>query len=456
SVDIHPGSLGKAANSFLLNTDSQGHPQELRPDGLVKRMTEELALFKKKQPTKLTENKLKFSRDKLDDLLNDLCEKVIKGQKEAPDFYGMVAAAVIDPTGRLATGINYLYGNQRIHAERDAIDNYEKKYGELPSDSIVVTTLSPCNQDTGDIKEITCTQVLNNKNIKIAYCGYMDPTQHRDDNDFKILITKNEKIEKMCKELADTFLKKQIKENTELDELKINNVNGLGATPGYVGTKVLMKPSVFLKLALPIRSLTPKDKESIDFIKKSLDNPGIATPFLQLDIPEDWIKKENNKKPASVKGHEGRHRMMAIQSTEGDIPVEIYLIPRGYDNKQALKSHPEWIEELNNGLINESGQYMTGPFFQGGVAETKGIGINVYEGGVNPITGAGAVKLDDPALRKPKKEPLVKPVAAIPGGVKVDIKQHNKQSPQTYNKHGKLTKENFADKKGHGRPVDRK
>jgi hypothetical protein len=46
SVDIHPGSLGKAANSFLLNTDSQGHPQELRPDGLVKRMTEELARFK--------------------------------------------------------------------------------------------------------------------------------------------------------------------------------------------------------------------------------------------------------------------------------------------------------------------------------------------------------------------------------------------------------------------------
>ena len=206
SVDIHPGSLGKAANSFLLNTDSQGHPQELRPDGLVKRMTEELALFKKKQTTKLTENKLKFSRDKLDSLLNDLCEKVIKGQEKAPDFYGMVAAAVIDPTGRLATGINYLYGNERIHAERDAIDNYEKKYGELPPDCIVVTTLSPCNQDTGDIKEITCTEVLNQKNIKIAYCGYKDPTQHRDDNDFKILITKNEKIEKMCKELADTFL----------------------------------------------------------------------------------------------------------------------------------------------------------------------------------------------------------------------------------------------------------
>jgi hypothetical protein len=46
TVDVHPGALGKAANSFLLNTNSQGHPQELRPDGLVKRMAEELAMFK--------------------------------------------------------------------------------------------------------------------------------------------------------------------------------------------------------------------------------------------------------------------------------------------------------------------------------------------------------------------------------------------------------------------------
>lgn len=46
SVDIHPGAIGKAANAFLLNTDAQGHPQELRPDGLVKRMMNEYLEFK--------------------------------------------------------------------------------------------------------------------------------------------------------------------------------------------------------------------------------------------------------------------------------------------------------------------------------------------------------------------------------------------------------------------------
>lgn len=47
TVDVKPGAIGRAANAFLLNTDSQGHPQELRPDGKVKRMMEELNLFKR-------------------------------------------------------------------------------------------------------------------------------------------------------------------------------------------------------------------------------------------------------------------------------------------------------------------------------------------------------------------------------------------------------------------------
>ena len=46
--DIKPGQVGKEANKLALNTNSQGKPQELRPDGLVERMMEELELFKKK------------------------------------------------------------------------------------------------------------------------------------------------------------------------------------------------------------------------------------------------------------------------------------------------------------------------------------------------------------------------------------------------------------------------
>ena len=47
TVDVRPGATGKAANAFLLNTDAQGHPQMLRPDGMVQRMMEEFNNFKK-------------------------------------------------------------------------------------------------------------------------------------------------------------------------------------------------------------------------------------------------------------------------------------------------------------------------------------------------------------------------------------------------------------------------
>lgn len=163
-----------------------------------------------------TEPKLKFGRDKLDALLTDLCELLIKKQQENPDFYGMVAAAVIDTKGRVATGVNYLYGNERIHAERAAIDKYEEEYGELPKGSIVVTTLSPCSQDTHDNRQgCCCSELLNHKGVKLAYCGYKDPTQENKQDNFVTIITSNSKIEELCKRFADTFLKKELNETKD-------------------------------------------------------------------------------------------------------------------------------------------------------------------------------------------------------------------------------------------------
>ena len=43
--DVRPGATGKAANAFKLNTDSQGHPQIARANGLVSRLHEEFKRF---------------------------------------------------------------------------------------------------------------------------------------------------------------------------------------------------------------------------------------------------------------------------------------------------------------------------------------------------------------------------------------------------------------------------
>lgn len=149
----------------------------------------------------------KFRPEVLDLVLADLCGMVIQAQQSDPDHWGMVAAAVLDPRGRLATGVNYVKGDGRVHAERAAIDNYEQEYGELPRGCIVITTLSPCSQDTKDNRHgESCTDLLNNKRVKLAWCGYKDPTQE-DRNDFTEVVSSNSKLQQLCKKLADTFLK---------------------------------------------------------------------------------------------------------------------------------------------------------------------------------------------------------------------------------------------------------
>ena len=157
--------------------------------------------------------KTKYSNEQLDAVLVELCEIVLEGQQDNPDFNGLVAAAVIDPKGRLVTGLNYLYGNYRVHAERAAIDKYEEEYGEVPQGSIVVTTLSPCSDRMDSRYEESCTDLLNSKKIKLAYCGYNDPTQENTQDKFITIVTENSKLKALCKKLADTFLKKHIDEN---------------------------------------------------------------------------------------------------------------------------------------------------------------------------------------------------------------------------------------------------
>jgi hypothetical protein len=61
--------------------------------------------------------------------------------------------------------------------------------------------------------EESCADLLNSKGIKVAYCGYNDPTQENTQDKFVTIITENSKLKALCKKFADTFLKKDIDEN---------------------------------------------------------------------------------------------------------------------------------------------------------------------------------------------------------------------------------------------------
>lgn len=147
-----------------------------------------------------------------------------------------------------------------------------------------------------------------------------------------------------------------------IDEYKADNKDGLGAVPynqdvDYFGMRVLMKPSTFLKLALPLNNPT-----SVDFIAKHMQDGGsLGSPFIDLEIPPEWEDGDYSK-PARVRGHEGRNRMMAIQKLEGDDPVQVHFFPKG--GLRARHLTPDVVKALQQGLINQEGnRLIKGPLF---------------------------------------------------------------------------------------------
>jgi pyrimidine deaminase RibD-like protein len=157
--------------------------------------------------------------EKLDGILADLCELVVRGQQNNPNKFGVVAAAVLDPNNELVSALNYKRGDKNVHAERAAIDLYRSTIGEIPAGSIIITTCSPCSEDHDETAQgrygESCTDVINNSKVRKVYCGYEDPSQnHRDDKKFHVMASRNPKIHELCHMFASTWL------NTEqLDEL---------------------------------------------------------------------------------------------------------------------------------------------------------------------------------------------------------------------------------------------
>lgn len=151
-------------------------------------------------------------RQKLDSILVELCEMIIDGKKKDPDYYGMVASCVLDTKNNKVCAVNYFKSaGKRVHGERAAIDKYQKKYGKIPPDSIIITTCSPCSEDMSERYGDSCTDLIDSLGIRKVYSGYSDPTQDESDNynykKFHVETTKNKQIESLCKKFADTFLK---------------------------------------------------------------------------------------------------------------------------------------------------------------------------------------------------------------------------------------------------------
>lgn len=146
---------------------------------------------------------------KLDKYLAELCDMIDRDGNDAGN--GMVAAGVLSLTHPYIARLSSIQSDGKsTHAERNAIDAFESEYGPITEGTVIITTLSPCNErhDTTAKERVgeSCTDLINSKGILKVYCGFMDPTQDDDTREFNIIETSNEDIRHRCKQYADTFL----------------------------------------------------------------------------------------------------------------------------------------------------------------------------------------------------------------------------------------------------------
>ena len=149
-----------------------------------------------------------------------------------------------------------------------------------------------------------------------------------------------------------------------VNELKINNASGIGAVPnnqqiGYLGLQVVMRPSMFLELASPLDAKSADERETIEYIKKNLDEKGVGAPWLTVVIPEAW-ESDDFSQMAHVRDHDGRHRMHSILEQEGNDPVEVHIIVPHMRRRHITDA---MVDQLRSGMLNQQGQYVSGPVF---------------------------------------------------------------------------------------------
>ena len=149
-----------------------------------------------------------------------------------------------------------------------------------------------------------------------------------------------------------------------LAELKIDNKQGLGAVPHnadvhYFGLQVVMRPSMFLKLSLPLDKNSPDEQATIQHLRQQINDKGFGAPFLTIAVPEAW-ENDDFSLEAKVRDHDGRHRMYAILDEQGDRPVETHIFLPHFRRRDITDGI---IDNLRNGILNQSGQYVSGPIF---------------------------------------------------------------------------------------------
>ena len=144
---------------------------------------------------------------------------------------------------------------------------------------------------------------------------------------FKQFIQEDDKI--YAKQIFDAppWSPPEAEGNYKIGNITFSAKDGLGAVPlnqsvyyhGFVG---MVKPSIFLDLALPHSGSRDVDSSKIEKLVK--EGYALGIPFLMISLS----KVESGGLP-EIKGHEGRARMLLVKRLNGDAPVPVHFFLQG-------------------------------------------------------------------------------------------------------------------------------
>ncbi len=139
----------------------------------------------------------------------------------------------------------------------------------------------------------------------------------------------------------------------------IDTLHGIGAVSLHADTArviVEMRPSVFSKLAHALDVDSESAARIIPWVRARLSSRGIGHSVLHIAPPLEW-RQGDFSKPCRVIESDGRHRMHAIASIQGDLPVPIMLVPWQDISQQELNT---WLPRLRQQLISQDGELVQG------------------------------------------------------------------------------------------------
>lgn len=125
----------------------------------------------------------------------------------------------------------------------------------------------------------------------------------------------------------------------------------------YMGFVGMVKPSVFLELALPHGGL--RDEDSVNIEKLVKDGYALGIPFFMISLDD----VERGKGIPDIRGHEGRARMLAIKRINGDKPVPVHFFLTGGLRSRDLNA--KMIKALKTSIrIEQSNSNVVAPIEQ--------------------------------------------------------------------------------------------